>query len=282
MRGRHWLAAVTAALALVGCAGPAPQSEGDYRRDQVLRAHQRGSDAVVRGEYGRALQHYESALDQARSVEDGDAVAINLLNMAALLHRSGEFAAARARLMQVIDHVPPLPGPYIGRAEARLALIDLQSGRPTEAAQRAARAEQHCGGADCTWRPALLNVQASILLQEGDSAAAESRARDALAIARGKDEREEANAWRILAAVSARTGRQDESRKHWLAALDIDRRIGAPERTVLDLLGLARLELDAGDRAAARAYARRAAEIAEGARLAAPATAARAILREAE
>jgi tetratricopeptide (TPR) repeat protein len=282
MRCKYGLAFVTVAVALGGCAGQAPQSETDYRRDQVLRSHQRGADAVVRGEYGRALYYYENALDQARSLEDADAVAVNLLNIAAVLHRSGEFAAARARLLQLIEHVPPLPEAYVGRAEGRLALIELQSGRPAEAAQRAARAEQHCAGADCTWRPALLNVQASILLQEGNIPAAESRAKEALTVARGKDEREEASAWRNLAAATTRAGRLNESRKYWLAALEIDRRIGAPERTVLDLLGLARLELDAGDRAAARAYARRAAEMADGARLAAPATAARALLREAE
>ncbi|HKA42885.1 MAG TPA: hypothetical protein VKF40_12930 [Burkholderiales bacterium] len=281
MRG-HRLAAV-ALLVLAGCAGSGPQSEAEYHHDQQARTHQRGTDAVLRGEYARAFSYYESAYNQARAVEDSEAMGVNLLNMAALLHRSGEFAAARGRLLEVIGHDPPLAGAFVGRAEARLALIELQSRRPAEAAQRAASAEQHCTGAECTWRPSLLNVQAAIFLQENDVAAAESRAREALAAAvRGKDEREEAGARRTLAAVAARAGLQEESRSNWLAALRIDRRIEAPERIVLDLLGLARLELDSGNRDAARTYARRAMEIAEGARLAAPAVAARALLREAE
>ena len=282
MRARHRLATVVV-LALAGCAGPGPQSEAEYRRDQQARTHQRGTEAALRGEYERAFRYYESAYDQARSVEDSDAMAVNLLNMAALLHRSGEFAAARARLLEVIERDPALPGAFVGRAEARLALIELQSGRPAEAAGRAARAEQHCLGADCAWRPALLNVQAAILLQEGAIAAAESRAREALAAAaRGKDEREEASAWRTLAAVAASAGLPEESRKNWLAALQIDRRIEAPERIVLDLLGLARLELGLGNHDAARSYARRAAEIADGARLTASGAAARALLRAAQ
>jgi hypothetical protein len=56
-------------------------------------------------------------------------------------------------------------------------------------------------------------------------------------------------------------------------------RIEAPERIALDLLGRARLELKLGERAAARSYARRAAEVAEGARLAALLAAARELQR---
>src|SRR5687767_11621538 len=120
MRGRR-LGAVVVTLALAGCAATVPQSEAEFRREQQARTHQRGSDAALRGEHARAFRHYESAYNQARAVADGAAVAVNLLNMAALLHRSGEFAAARVRLLEIIGYEPPLPVAYVGRAEARLA-----------------------------------------------------------------------------------------------------------------------------------------------------------------
>jgi tetratricopeptide (TPR) repeat protein len=281
MRGTRWLG-IVAALALAGCAGSGPKSEAEYRRDWQARTHQRGSDALLRGEYARAYRYYESAYNQARAVEDRDAVAVNLLNMAALLHRSGALSGARERLLEIVDQQPSFAGAYVGRAQARLALIELQSGRAADAARHAALAEGQCK-ADCAWRPALLNVQAAILLEQNDLPAAEARAKDALAAGGlAKDEPEQASAWRTLASVAASAGRREEARRHWLAALDIDRRLEAPERTVLDLLGLARLELDSGNRDAAREYARRAMEIAEGARLAGAAAAAGALVREAQ
>ena len=129
----------------------------------------------------------------------------------------------------------------------------------------------------------MLNVRAAIAARNGDGASAEAAAREALAAAvRAADAREQASAWRTLAEVAGAGGRGDEARKAWTAALDIDLRIEAPERIALDLLGLARLELMLGDRAAARGYARRAEEVAEGARLAMLLRAARNLLSETE
>jgi tetratricopeptide (TPR) repeat protein len=181
-----------------------------------------------------------------------------------------------------VEHEPPFGAAHLGRAEARLALIELQAQRNAEAARHAARAETLCA-AQCAWRPALLNVQAAIAARSGDASAAEARAREALAAATGAgDAAEQAGAWRILAELAAALGRGDEARKAWSAALDIDTRVEAPERVALDLLGLARLEQALGDRAAARRYARRAQEVADAARLGALAGAARDLLRETE
>jgi tetratricopeptide (TPR) repeat protein len=266
---------------LVACAGQAPQTQSEYRREQLAQSHQRGADALLRGEEGRALRHYQAALDHARATGNQEAIAVNLLNVAALLHRAGESSAARDRLLRVIEHEPAFGPDYVGRAEARLALIELQAGRADEAAYRSARAEELCK--QCQWRPALLNVQAAIMARNGDAGAAEGKAREALAAASSaNDAREQASAWRTLADLAGAAGRGEEARKAWAAALDIDLRIEAPERVALDLIGRARLELKLGDRAAARSYARRAAEVAEGGRLAALLTEARALVREAE
>lgn len=274
---------MAAVVALAACAGPAPLSEGDRRREQSAQAHQRASAALARGEYGTAQQQYEQALDRGRAVEDQDATAIGLLNVAAVLHRGGDFAAARAKLLAVIEREPPLGPGYVGRAEARLALIELQTDRVAEAARHAARAGELCPPADCPWRLALLNVEAGIALQSGDLATAESRARATLAAAaRAGEPGEEANARRLLGEVAERGGRGADAREAFLAALALDRKMETPERIALDLLSLARLELGLGNRDAGRAYARRAADVAEGAKLAAVLGTARALLREAK
>jgi hypothetical protein len=63
-----------------------------------------------------------------------------------------------------------------------------------------------------------------------------------------------------------------------LTALDIDGKLEVPERIALDLIALARLEAASGDREAGRRYARRAAAVAEAAKLAAVLAQAHALL----
>jgi len=272
-----------AAAVLGACASPPPLSEADRRREHSAQAHQRAGEAQARGDYARALRHYQEALERNRAVESGHGVAINLLNVAAVLHRGGDVAAARANLMELIEHDPALPSGYVGRAEARLALIELQSGRLVEAARHAARANGLCPQAQCPWRLALLNVLAGIALASGDLDGATARAGEAhAAAAQAGDRREEANARRLLGEVAARSGRSEDARLAFSAALDIDRAIEAPEKIALDLLALARLERSLGARPQARGYARRAVAVAEGARLDGLLTAARALLRELE
>ena len=269
--------ALLLSVAMLGaCASPAPQSETDRRREQSAQAHQRAGEALARGDHTEALRHYQGALDRSRAVENQEAVAATLLNVAAALHRRGDFAAARAKLLDLTEHDPPFGAAYVGRAEARLALIELQSNRTSEAARHAARASELCSEAQCPWRMALLGVLARIALESGDLDLATTRA------AQAGDRREEANAWRLLGEAAARSGRNDEARSAFSAALTIDKEIEAPARIALDLLALARLELAQGNRAAARGYARRAAAVADGARLPGLLAEARGLLRDAE
>jgi len=276
--------ALLLSVAMLGaCASPAPQSETDRRREQSAQAHQRAGEALARGDHTEALRHYQGALDRSRAVENQEAVAATLLNVAAALHRRGDFAAARAKLLDLTEHDPPFGAAYVGRAEARLALIELQSNRTSEAARHAARASELCSEAQCPWRMALLGVLARIALESGDLDLATTRAGEVrAAAAQAGDRREEANAWRLLGEAAARSGRNDEARSAFSAALTIDKEIEAPARIALDLLALARLELAQGNRAAARGYARRAAAVADGARLPGLLAEARGLLRDAE
>src|SRR5688572_25498146 len=100
-------AAVVALMALAACAGPSPQSEADRRREQLAQAHQRASEALARGDYRTALRHYQLTLDRGRAVENQDESAISMLNIAAVLHRGGNYAVARSTLLALIEHEPP-------------------------------------------------------------------------------------------------------------------------------------------------------------------------------
>jgi hypothetical protein len=208
------LAAVAAVSLLAACgSAPAPRTERELRQEQGQLAQQRATRALARDDLRGAQGQYQAALDQARATEDPDAVAIGLLNLAAVLHRSGDLAAARAKLAELLAQQPPFGPAYTGRAEARLALIELQSNRLGEAAGHAQRADALCPAA-CPWRLALANVQAGIALRSGDLAGAEARARAALAAAAAaKDAREEANARRLLAEIAgARAAKQPPGR----------------------------------------------------------------------
>jgi len=270
------------ALASAACSAPEPQSDLDHRKEQTAVAQQRAESALERDDVRGALRQYQLALDRSRAVEDQDATATGLLNIAAVLHRSGDFTAARAKLIELLEHQPPFVPAYAGRAEARLALIELQTNRVADAARHAARAQELCPPA-CPWQLPLLVVEAGIALRSGDPAGAQTRAQAAVDAARAaKDIREEANAWRLLGEAAGENGRGTQARDAFLAALSLDRKAELPERIALDLLALARLELALGNRGPAQVYARRAAEVAEGARLAAPLAAARELERSAQ
>lgn len=192
------------ALLLSACvSAPAPQTETELRREQVSIAQQRGSRALAGDDYRAARAQYQLALDRSRSLGDQDGVAVGLLNLAAVLHREGELEEARARLTELLAIQPAFAAAYTGRAEARLALIALQSSRLEDATRHAQRAEALCPAAACAWRIALANIQARIALRSGDLAGAEARARAALQAAESaKDVREEANARRLLAEIA--------------------------------------------------------------------------------
>ena len=243
---------------------------------------QRAHGALARGDLRRAQDQFQGALDRGRAVEDQDTVAITLLNVAAVLHRSGDLAASRAKLIELLEHQPPFAPEFTGRAEARLALIELQSKRLEESARHAQNAEALCG-ASCPWWLALGNIQASIAVRSGDLAGAEVRAlATRTAAASANDIREEANSLRILGEIAGERGQGAEARAALLAALELDRKAAIPERIALDLLALSRLELALGERKAARDYARRAADVAEAARLAELLAVARGLLSESQ
>jgi len=272
--------AAAAVIATASCSSPAPQTATERRQEQVALAQQRAGEALARDDLQRARDQLQIALDRGRAVEDQAAVATGLLNVAAVLHRAGDLPGARKRLLDLLEHQPPLAAEYRGRAEARLALIELQSRRIEEAALHARRAEALCA-TECAWRLALGNVQAGIALRTGDLAGAETRAQATRAAAASANSiREEANALRLLGEIAGERGRGAEARAALLAALDLDRKAEIPERIALDLLALSRLELALGERKAARDYARRAADVAEAARLTALLSAARGLLRD--
>jgi len=271
-----------AALATLSCSSPAPQTAAEQSREEAMLVQQRAHGALARGDVRGAQNQFLDVLDRGRAVEDQDTVAIGLLNIAAVLHRSGELAASRARLIELLEHQPPFAPEFAGRAEARLALIELQSKRLEESARHAQNAEAHCG-ASCPWRLALGNIQAGIALRSGDLASAEVRAlATRTAAASANDIREEANSLRILGEIAGERGQGAEARAALLAALELDRKSAIPERIALDLLALSRLELALGERKAARDYARRAADVADAARLAALLAVARGLLSESQ
>jgi hypothetical protein len=117
----------------------------------------------------------------ALQVEDQNESAISMLNIAAAQHRSGNYAAVRSTLLALIAHEPPFTASYIGRAEARLALVELQQNRVDEATLHAARAEQLCPAGACPWWLALQNIMTEIDLRRGDLGAADIRVRVTLA-----------------------------------------------------------------------------------------------------
>jgi DNA-binding SARP family transcriptional activator len=207
----------------------------------------------------RDLPRAEAMLREARDRATAGAVLLDVHWGFGLVRGFlGDRAAARAELEQAVT---------LSRREAdhwaecdclaRLAIIALEEGRPQEALARclevrpvAAKMEEASEGPFA----AGLEGVARLALGELDGAAAVDRAVELL---RKLDSRWMAACVLVLAAeVDAAAGRRDAARERAAAALEAAQAVGRRSEAALASTLLARLDLEAGDRAAAVTWLR--------------------------
>lgn len=268
---RRLLAALLT-LALAEASGPgcggAPRREppAAYRLQQE---HARaGARAWSKGDVRAAIAAHERALIAARSVEDETAIALRILDLAALRRIAGEPEAARAALEEMLAEPPPLAYPVRWRAEAaRLAgLIALDAGAAGESARWAERAVALCRAARCPEEGAIVNLQARAAFLGGDVDRAAHLAEEALPLNdAAKDEGEAANSSRIIADAHLAAGRHAAAARAYSEALAADKRLGLDRKIALDLLGLGRAAQLAGRPDEALGYFERARAVARAA-----------------
>ena len=252
-----WLAATLLVLA-AGCGTPVV-NRGSPAQARLTEAESRASALARSGDYAGAARFYAEALRIATSLENADAIAANAINLSIVNQWLGRDAQARAALAAVLDapRVNFSDRRRI-QAELRRAILELAGGNVGAAQVWAGEAERHCAQTSCEYAATLLNVRAQIELESGRPDEAARLAQAAAERSRGDAGRAEmANALRILGRSRIAAGEPSAALEPLRAALEIDRELGDPRKILADLAELSRGAEAAGDGDGARRYQER-------------------------
>ncbi len=230
--------------------------------DNALQWTQRGQDAFRRGEWQEALDAYQEGLRIYASIEQGDGIGVELLNIATVQYAMGDIVAMDKTLDRVLNNVGV---PAVHRAEAayRRAYAKLNAADADGAAAWLEQALQRCAPIDCAALGAMYNLRARLALLRGDTVVADTDARRAAeANRRHGDQIEEANSQRLLADAALRSANGAQALALYEQTLTLDKATAQTRKIVLDLLGAARAAAMLG-RTDVVAYLERARSVAE-------------------
>jgi tetratricopeptide (TPR) repeat protein len=217
-----------ALLLLAGCAGdPRPPREPALR-EQALEAETDGALRYTRGDYSGAARHFAEAARLQQSLDNVTAAARNQLNQAHAELALGQSEAALILAGNVRDGTLQVQALQV-QVQANLAL-----GRFDPANELLARMEKLCGF-DCPQRGSMLVLRARIALTDGNAKKALADAESALPVFKEQqEERETANAWRLIGTAKLALGELPAALTAAQTALDIDRRLALPEKIARD------------------------------------------------
>ena len=250
--------ALVALLLLGACAAPPKPAGESLAKSRLGEAETRAAALARSGDYPGAARHYAEALRLATALENADAIAANAINLSVVQQWLGRDAEARAALGAVLDDPrTPFSEKRKTQAELRRAILDLAAGNVGAAAVWAGQAERRCGGS-CEYLATILNVRAQVELESGKPAEAAQLAQSALERSRGQAGRaESANALRTLGRARLAQGNAAAAIESLKQALELDRELGDPRKILADLNDLSRAAEAAGDARAAKDYKER-------------------------
>ena len=221
-------ALLVGALLLAGCAGdPKPPPEPPVRQ-RAIEAETSGVARYVRGDYGTAIRLFSEAARLQQSLDDGGAAARNQLNRA-----RAELALGQAQ--DTLNHASEVgDGPLLVRALLLQLQANLALGRFDPASELLAHMEKLCPYG-CPERGSFLLLRARVALTDRNAKQALVDAEAALSILKGQqEERETANALRVIAAARLALGELSTALVAAQAALEIDRQLALPEKIARD------------------------------------------------
>jgi tetratricopeptide (TPR) repeat protein len=217
-------------LLVAGC-GAAPRPPPEPRlRMQAQEVETLGVRRYAQGDYSAAARHFADGARLRLSLDDAPAASRNRLQQA-----QSELALGQAQL--ALEHASQVREDSL-QIQALLLQVQAQLtlGRVDAANPLLARLTTLCA-ASCAERGRLLLLQARAAWAGGDAALALTQAEAALPILRAQqEEREIANAWRLIAAARLKTSNTSTALVAAQAALDTDRQLALPEKIVRDWL----------------------------------------------
>lgn len=227
-------------LLLAGCgASPKPPPEPRLRL-QAQEVEALGVRRYAQGDYSAAARHFSEGARLQLSLDDAQAASRNRLQQAQSELALGQAQLALEHASQVHEDSLQVQALLL-QVQALLTLGHLDAVNPL-----LARLTTLCA-ASCTERGRLLLLQARTAWAGGDGALALTQAEAALPILRARqEEREIANAWRLIAAARFKTSNASAALVAAQAALDIDRQLALPEKIVRDWLLIGDIQRQSG------------------------------------
>lgn len=224
------LLALLLALGLAGCASaPKPPPEPPLRQ-QARQAEASGARRYTDGLYAAAARHFAEAVRLHQSLDDAPAAARNRLQLAQTWLLLGQPQAALEQTSQVHEDALQVAALLL-QVQARLALDQA-----AHAQALLQRLQERCP-AGCEQRGRVLLLQARLAWQRADAAQTVQQAAAAVPLLRARgEEREVANALRLLAAAQWQNHDAPAALAAAQAALVIDRQQALPEKIARDWL----------------------------------------------
>lgn len=254
-------------LLLAACAGNSPPPA---LLSGALESSDLAAEAFSEGRHQDAITAYTAALDTHRSVDNPPGILRNLLNLAIVSDAAGDRSRSREYLTAIDRYTATLAGSsprdlehketriLLAEAAAFRARLALAENRPDLAATELARARDIPGNIPQDVLGRIENLSARLAERQGDFPAMLRHSKSAIAAnRRAKDEAELADSHRLAASAHLSTGNHAEAEKHYLEALDLDRKLARPNCVKADLEGLAEAADLAGDPAKADLFRQR-------------------------
>jgi hypothetical protein len=217
-------------LLLAGC-GSSPKPPPEPRlRLQAQAVEASGARRYAQGDYSAAARHFAEGARLRLSLDDAPAASRNRLQQAQAELALGQAQLALDLASQVREDSLQVQALLL-QVQAQLAL-----GRVDAVTPLLARLATLCA-AGCAERGRLLLLQARTAWARGDAALALTQAEAALSPLREQgEEREVANAFRLIASARLKTAAISAALVAAQGALDIDRQLALPEKIVRDWL----------------------------------------------
>ncbi len=226
-------------LAIAACGGQKPQVLPSTQA-KANEYNQSGMKAAERGDYKKSLYYYEEALKKNQTIEDTEAMAVNMINMAVIYQKIGETAKAH-KLIESALLVPDISNSLKSEAMFEKARLFFKGKEFSKAKEHVAKSLSLNKGPRDGSRWNLLGRIA--LMEEKDEEAMRAVAMALKLNQENKLTTEEANSLRLMAEINAKKGFFNESKELYLKALRIDKDIGDGKRIALDLRGLGDIAL---------------------------------------
>ena len=258
------LMVIGAALMLAACAQSSRPAAEPFLRVQAIQMETDGLRRFERGDYESATRHFEQALQLQQSLDDGDAVDRNHLNLAAA-------ALMRDQARVALVHLQALKGVKETGLQARAWQLQVQAYlalKDSVAAQQVLTPALTACTDSCAQRGSLLLLQARLALATQQATQALSHLQAALPLLQSQAQAVEvANLWRLRAGAHLSLGQSAQALAAAETALNLDRALALPEKIAQDWLLLGDIYQSSAQTNAARAAFVRAQSVAEAAAL---------------